>query len=171
MTKVIIIGNGGTGKSTLGEKLGKMLNLPVTHLDQITWKPGWLREDENVFREKLANILSTDRWVVEGWSFHTTVKMRLDAADTIIYLEYPYWFALIYAWKRHITYAFRPNPYDPPNSPILKKTRRMFQAIKLVHEKFEPELREMLKEYEGKKNIYRFKSRKELNVFLKSLEN
>jgi adenylate kinase family enzyme len=36
--KIIIVGNGGTGKSTLGEKLGKELNIPVSHLDRLGLK-------------------------------------------------------------------------------------------------------------------------------------
>ncbi|MDQ3021062.1 MAG: topology modulation protein [Bacteroidota bacterium] len=40
MKRILIIGNGGTGKSTLGEKLGKILNLEVTHLDKMTYNPG-----------------------------------------------------------------------------------------------------------------------------------
>ncbi len=40
MTRIIIIGNGGTGKSTLGDKLNKILNMEVFHLDRRTFLPG-----------------------------------------------------------------------------------------------------------------------------------
>ena len=43
MQRIIIIGCGGAGKSTLARKLGEVLDLPVVHLDQLFWKPNWHR--------------------------------------------------------------------------------------------------------------------------------
>ena len=40
MERVMIIGCGGAGKSTLARKLGEKTGLPVVHLDQIWWAPG-----------------------------------------------------------------------------------------------------------------------------------
>ena len=37
--KIIIIGSGGSGKSTFSGELGKKLDLPVIHLDSEFWKP------------------------------------------------------------------------------------------------------------------------------------
>ena len=43
--KIAIIGNAGSGKSTLGFELHKKLDLPLYHLDQYYWKPNWQRVD------------------------------------------------------------------------------------------------------------------------------
>lgn len=170
MTRIIIIGNGGTGKSTLGEKLGKILNLKVTHLDKLTFKPGWKRVDEDEFRKSLSELISERNWIIEGWSYHSTLRMRLEASTIIIYLKYSificYWNALL----RHIKYFYRQNPYDPPGSPILKKTNKMVKAIWKVYREYEPELCEMLKEFEKDKKVLIFESRRELNMFVKKLE-
>ena len=40
MNRVIVIGCGGAGKTTLARYLGKKTGLPVVHLDQIWWSPG-----------------------------------------------------------------------------------------------------------------------------------
>lgn len=170
MTRIIIIGNGGTGKSTLGEKLGKILNLEVTHLDKMTFKPGWVRVDENEFRKNLDEIISKENWIVEGWSYHSTLRLRLEASTIIIYLKYSifvcYWYALI----RHIKFSYRQNPYDPDNSPILNKTGKMVKAMWKVYKQYEPELQEMLKEYGNTKQLLVFENRYDLNEFLKKVE-
>ena len=171
MTRIIIIGNGGTGKSTLGEKLGKILNLKVTHLDKMTFKPGWIRVDEDEFKNKLSEIISERDWIIEGWSYHSTLKLRLEASTIIIYLKYSILICYWNAFLRHLKYFYRQNPYDPPDSPILKKTNKMVKAIWKVYKEYEPELQGMLKDYEGKKKILVFENRKELNMFVKKLES
>ena len=35
MRRVLVIGSGGSGKSTVSTRLGRMLGLPVVHLDQL----------------------------------------------------------------------------------------------------------------------------------------
>ncbi len=170
MTRIIIIGNGGTGKSTLGEKLGKILNLKVTHLDKMTYKPGWIRVDEGEFRKQLSEIISERNWIVEGWSYHSTLRMRLEASTIIIYLKYSIFICYRNALLRHIKYFYRQNPYDPPDSPILKKTNKMIKAMWKVYKEYEPQLQEMLKEFESEKRILVFENRNELNRFVKKIE-
>ena len=152
--KIIITGNGGTGKSTLADKLGKLLKLPVTHLDTITFGRNWVRLDETEHRKILYEILSGNNWIVEGWSYQSTMKERMDAAEIIIYLAYPPWFSYMNACKRHLQYTFKQNPYDPPGSWIWKKTIRMFKAMNLVRKIYEPEFNLWLKDYYGKKMIF-----------------
>ncbi|NOS83645.1 MAG: hypothetical protein HOP31_00765 [Ignavibacteria bacterium] len=162
--KIIITGNGGTGKSTLAEKLGKKLNLPVTHLDKISFGKDWARLNENEHRKILNEILKSDNWIVEGWSYQSTMKERIKAAGIIIYLAYPPWFSYMNAVKRHIQYTFRYNPYDPPKSWIWKKTIRMFKAMNLVRKVYEPEFRLWLDEYKHSELIFVIKKRKELKA-------
>jgi adenylate kinase family enzyme len=39
--RVAVVGPGGAGKSTFARALGARTGLPVVHLDQSYWKPGW----------------------------------------------------------------------------------------------------------------------------------
>lgn len=41
MKKIMLIGSGGAGKSTLARKLGVKLGIDVYHLDTLFWKPNW----------------------------------------------------------------------------------------------------------------------------------
>lgn len=89
MNRVMIIGCGGAGKSTLARKLGEKTGLPVVHLDQIWWAPGhWQHIEKPEFDEKLALELQKPRWILDG-NFNRTIEQRLEVCDTVIYLDYP----------------------------------------------------------------------------------
>ena len=165
--RIIILGNGGTGKSTLGEILSRNLDIPVTHLDQITVTSDWKARPFDDFEQDMKTAMSADAWIVEGWSHHRTLQLRMEASDTIIHLAYPIWFAYLSALKRHIAYTFKPNPYDPPNGRIWKKTRLMIRAMWLVYRKYEPEFRVMLPEFSNDRYVYVFASRRKLNRWLR----
>ena len=47
MRKIILIGWGGSGKSTFSRKLSNKLNIKVFHLDALMWKPNWEVTDKN----------------------------------------------------------------------------------------------------------------------------
>ena len=89
MERVMVIGCGGAGKSTLARKLGEKTGLPVVHLDQIWWAPGhWQHIEKTEFDEKLALELQKPRWILDG-NFNRTIEARLEVCDTVIYLDYP----------------------------------------------------------------------------------
>lgn len=48
MKRVLIVGCPGAGKSTAVEKLSRMTDLPVIHLDEHDWLPGWKRSEKPV---------------------------------------------------------------------------------------------------------------------------
>ena len=88
MDRIVIIGCSGAGKSTLARMLGDKLSLPVIHLDQLWWKPGWVESDRNEFDEKLAAELEKPQWIMDG-NFNRTMQTRLQYCDTVIYLDFP----------------------------------------------------------------------------------
>ena len=88
MERVLIIGCGGAGKSTLARRLGEKTGLPVVHLDQIYWMPGnWRHLEHDEFDALLAEELKKDRWIIDG-NFNRTLPMRLERCDTVIYLDF-----------------------------------------------------------------------------------
>ena len=103
MNRVMIIGCGGAGKSTLALKLSEMTGLPVVHLDQIYWSPGnWQHLEKEAFDELLMRELEKPHWIMDG-NFNRTMKMRLNSCDTVIYLDFNR-FTCIAGWlKRVIT--------------------------------------------------------------------
>ena len=56
MKKIVVLGCGGSGKSTFSKKLGVLLDIPIYHLDTFYWKPGWKALNELEF-DKVLNEL------------------------------------------------------------------------------------------------------------------
>ncbi|HEV2916159.1 MAG TPA: hypothetical protein VGW78_00270 [Candidatus Babeliales bacterium] len=65
--KIAIIGNCGSGKSTLGLMLHKILNIPLYHIDQYFWKPGWQRSDPIEFAKIHQSLCDQNAWILKAW--------------------------------------------------------------------------------------------------------
>ena len=102
MERIIIIGCGGAGKSTLARQLGEKLDIPVVHLDTLFWKPGWIEETAEEFDRKLAKELEKPKWIMDG-NFNRTMPERVAKCDTIIYLDYNRLVCLWGVIKRNLT--------------------------------------------------------------------
>jgi adenylate kinase family enzyme len=89
MKRVVILGPGASGKSTLARSLGEITRLPVIELDKVFWGPGLAatsREQWVVVQEKLVE---EDGWIMDGdLGSYDVVEVRLRAADTIIFLDF-----------------------------------------------------------------------------------
>lgn len=109
MQRVLIVGPCGAGKSTLATSLGPLLKLPVFHMDQLNWKPGWIESHKDEIQEKLSAITIGDRWIIDG-TYGGTLAPRLDRADTVLYLDYPIRLCVTRLLKRIWTYRGRARP-------------------------------------------------------------
>ena len=86
--RVMIIGQAGSGKSYLAQKLGPILGLPVVHIDKIHWKPGW---EPRAWEDKLAltqEVHAQETWIFEGGMSPTWAE-RLDRCHALIWLDLP----------------------------------------------------------------------------------
>jgi len=94
LKRILVIGCPGSGKSRLSQILGEKLGLPVVHLDQLWWKPGWQNVSVEEFDEQLDAVLEREKWIIDG-NFSRTMPLRLRYCDTIIYLDYSRWECLL----------------------------------------------------------------------------
>ncbi len=88
--RIIVTGLAGSGKSTLSLALAAKTGLPVIHLDLHFWKPGWVAPSETEWREKQRAVLAGDAWIADG-NYHETLDLRLGRADTVVFLDMPWW--------------------------------------------------------------------------------
>jgi adenylate kinase family enzyme len=99
MKRIVVIGCSGAGKSTLSRRIAEKLGLPLFHLDQMSWSPGWVEIDREIFDQKLAKVLSKRQWVVDG-NFGRTMEWRIQRSDTIVFLDFPRRLCLYRVLKR-----------------------------------------------------------------------
>lgn len=102
MERIMIIGCGGSGKSTLARQLGERLKLPVIHLDQLFWTPGWVSVSREEFDRRHLAAMEGDQWIMDG-NFDRTIPARLQRCDTVIYLDYSRIACLLGVCKRILT--------------------------------------------------------------------
>ena len=113
MRKVLVIGSGGAGKSTLAVRLGKVLGLPVVHLDRLHWKPGWVEPDKTEWRETVIDLVAGDEWVMDG-NYGGTLDLRIPVADTIVFMDFPPAICLWRVVKRRFVYRGGSRPDMAP---------------------------------------------------------
>jgi len=102
MKRILIIGNGGAGKTTLSLKLQAILGLDVIHLDQHYWKPYWTEPDKQEWTRIVGEFIEKESWIMDG-NYGGTMDMRIEKADTIIYLNYPTIICLTRVIKRIVS--------------------------------------------------------------------
>ena len=102
MKRIMIIGCGGAGKSTLARQLGEKTGLPVVHLDKLFWRPGWEHISRDEFDVLHREALMGEKWILDG-NFDRTMEERIKHCDTVIYLDFSRSVCLFGVAKRILT--------------------------------------------------------------------
>ncbi|KAJ7052321.1 hypothetical protein C8F01DRAFT_627715 [Mycena amicta] len=75
--RIHLLGNCGTGKSTLGSTLSALLHIPLVSLDAIYFTPGWNHLSTSDFRHAIG--WTRRRGTTEGGSFDGAYARRYPA--------------------------------------------------------------------------------------------
>lgn len=113
MRKVLLIGSGGAGKSTLARNISARTGLPLVHLDALYWRAGWVEPPKDEWRRTVEALLREDAWVMDG-NYGGTLDLRLAACDTVVYLNLPTWLCLWRVLKRRIAHRGTHRPEMAP---------------------------------------------------------
>jgi adenylate kinase family enzyme len=87
-SRIVIIGNSGSGKSYLAESLSTIYSVPVVHLDKLFWMPGGFNEKrpKDETRNTVELKRKEDSWIVEG-VFGELAELFLPQAQSLIFLD------------------------------------------------------------------------------------
>jgi adenylate kinase family enzyme len=97
MKRIVILGRGASGKSTLANRLGEVTGLPVIELDKLFWLSGMTATPRDQWVSLQENLVAEDRWIMDGdLGPYDAVEVRLRAADTIIFLDFS---LVLCAWR------------------------------------------------------------------------
>lgn len=127
--RVLVTGMAGAGKSTFSRALSAKTGLPVIHLDVHFWKPGWEEPTEHEWREKQRALLAGDEWIADG-NYTATLDLRLEGADTVVFLDTPWWVCAQRAFVRGI--RKRPSGFELPTGCNESALRRLRDEWRLV---------------------------------------
>jgi adenylate kinase family enzyme len=89
MKRVVIVGRGASGKSTLVRRLGAVTGLPVIELDKLFWQPGLVATPRDQWAGIQQRLVQQETWIMDGdLGPYDVIEVRLRAADTIILLDF-----------------------------------------------------------------------------------
>lgn len=99
-SRIIIIGNNGSGKSFLAKELSDITGLPIIHLDVEFWGPNWEQPTKEKWIMKQNELISKEKWIIDG--NHTgTMELRFKSADLIIFLDINRLVCLLGVFRRY----------------------------------------------------------------------
>jgi len=166
MERVIIIGCGGAGKSTLARQLGEKTGLPVVHLDQLFWKPGWQESTKEEIDEKIRVEMENPQWIMDG-NYNRTMSQRMKRCDTVIYLDFSTIACVFGVLKRIVTTYGTVRPDMADGCPE-RFDWEFLQWVIRYNKKHRERNYRLLEAAEGKKSII-LRNRREVRKFLDSL--
>ena len=158
MKKILIIGCPGGGKSSFARELHKRTSLPLCHLDMLFWNADKTTVTREILCERVREVLSGDEWIIDG-NYSATLPMRLEACDTVFFLDYPTEICLDGVKKR------RGKPRADMPWIETEEDAEFIGFIKNFNAESRPKRLELLRKY-ADKNIIVFKSREEADRLL-----
>ncbi len=166
MTRVMVIGNAGGGKSTMCRAICAAHGLPYFAVDKIQWKPNWVPTPEAEYSQAHEKLLAEKRWLIDGYGSWASVERRLCEADTIVLVDHPIWVHYWWATKRQIKAIFFGRPDGPEGCPMLPVTLRLYKMMWWLHRRMRPRLIEDINARRGHARIIHIRSPRELARFV-----
>jgi len=158
--KILVSGNAGAGKSSLGRRLAQKYNLPLFGLDKIVWQSGWKKTPQEEKDRRINEILEKDSWVLEG-----ITKSGLKEADVVYFLDIHPIRCALNVIKRFIKNGLGSRPELPEGCPEYIGFLKALKTNFIFHKITKPWLLDKSQRKEGAKFI-RIKSYKEIDEAL-----
>jgi adenylate kinase family enzyme len=86
--RVSVVGNSGSGKTTMARALAAAIGAPFLELDSIYHQPGWAELETQEYRRRVAEFVAAGSWVVDG-NYSKVRDLIWDRADTVAWVDPP----------------------------------------------------------------------------------
>ncbi|HEX3248744.1 MAG TPA: DNA topology modulation protein [Pyrinomonadaceae bacterium] len=168
MRRILVIGSGGSGKSTVATRLGALLNLEVSHLDKFFWQPGWVKPATEDWVQAVTELMNRDSWILDG-NYSGTLELRFQKCDTIIFLDLSRWLCLWRIVRRVLRYRNDLRP-DMAEGCQEKLDLEFVRWVWNYPHRTKPKVVKLLRERCDGKEIVWLRSRREVEGFLRRFE-
>ena len=101
--------------------------LPVVHLDRYYWRAAWDPTPAGEWTEVVADLLRAEGWIMDG-NYRGTMAQRIEAAATVIFLNFPRTICVWRIIKRRVRSLVTPRE-DLPNGCRDRLTREFLTYI------------------------------------------
>lgn len=169
MKKIAVIGKPANGKSTLSKELALATGIKLYPLDSVLYKQNGEEVNRKSYEEFHESIISYDEWIIEGFGPMNSLdsfNRRLEAADTLIYIDLPYFVTYWLVTKRFLKGLFIKPEGWPEGSSVLKGTLESYKVLKLCPKFWNDNFLLRLEKLAADKSLYIIRSVSELNSFV-----
>lgn len=166
MKRVLVIGSGGSGKSTFARRLGERLKIEVKHLDRFYWRPGWTKPAPEDWVQTVTDLVNGEKWIIDG-NFGGTLDLRVRYCDTIVFLDMPRLLCVWRVTKRRLLYRNRARP-DMSEGCHEKLDLEFLDWVWGYSRRSRPKIVKMLRENSEIKKIVWLRSNADVERFLAS---
>ena len=164
MKRILIIGCPGAGKSFLSKQLGKILNLPVIHLDCLYWKSDKTCISQEELLDKILPYLNEEKWIIDG-NYHRSLRKRLERATDVFFLKMPREVCV-----QGIRDRIKQKRDDIPWVESQEDAEALIEWTKDYEARNRADEEALLDEFK-EVNVHVFYTRKEVNDYLEQLKN
>jgi len=168
MRKVLVIGSGGSGKSTVAAQLGELLNLEVSHLDRFYWRAGWVEPETEEWIKTVTDLIERDSWILDG-NYSGSLELRLAKCDTVVFLDLSRVLCLWRIVKRFFLYRNGTRP-DVAEGCREQLSLEFVSWVWNYPRRSRPKVVRLLREHGGEKKIFWLRSRSDVSRFLSQFE-
>ncbi len=85
--RVNVVGTSGSGKSTFAKQLATVLDSQYIEMDRLYHGPNWSEAEPEVFRERLVDVTSGERWVLDGNYHSKSWDIKWSRATAVIWID------------------------------------------------------------------------------------
>ncbi|MBW8182715.1 adenylate kinase [Shewanella nanhaiensis] len=165
MKKIAVFGKPGSGKSTMSKALALATGIPLYQLDSILYEPSGKLVPRERFDKTHEKILSGETWIIDGFGPIDSFHQRLDAADTLVYIDLPYLTSYWFVTKRFLKgLVVKPEGW-PDGSSVLKGTLESYKVLRLCPKFWNDDFVSRLQERANTKEVIVIRTVSELNEF------
>ncbi len=169
MRRVAILASASaSGKTTFGQALAVRLRVPFVELDALNHGPDWTEATAEELRARVAPIVATDSWVIDGAYRGKLGDLVLERADTVVWLDLPLrtWFPRLV--RRTIVRIVRREELWAGNRETFRNAFLSRNSLLLFTLRNYRRRQQLYPEQLGRFNLVRLRSTGEAERFLRS---